>query len=118
LHLESYHSLLTDAHLELQKLQEEVKTLKEKVSAYEAPEDGYRKDATWEGKIVFILQKAGRPLQSKELIELLEPREPLLRNHHDKHKFFSALLGMALKHKRVQREKPKGERGYYYYIEL
>jgi len=116
LRLQSYHSLLTDAYKELQRLQAEVDALKEKLMQYESPADGYRKDATWIGKIVFILQTAERPLQSKEIIELLEPREPLLRDHHNKQKFFSALLTMAVKHGRVHREKRKGERGYFYHL--
>ncbi|GAA4733682.1 hypothetical protein [Flavisolibacter ginsenosidimutans] len=114
LRLQSAYSLLKDAYLEVQKLQAEIKTLKEKLTQYESPADGYRKDATWVGKIVFILQRAERPLQSKEMIELLEQREPLLRHHHDKQKFFSALLAMPVKHGRVRREKRKGERGYFY----
>ncbi len=67
-------------------------------------------------KIAFILEKATKPLATKEIIEQLEKREPMLKDHHDKGKFFSAFLNLALKHRRIQREKRNGERGYYYFI--
>ncbi|WP_121354304.1 hypothetical protein [Flavisolibacter nicotianae] len=115
--LQSQYALLKEAYIEMQKLQIENAALKEKLHQYECPDDGYRKDWTWVAKIVFILEKAERPLATKEIIERLEKREPTLKDHHDKGKFFSAFLNLALKHGRIQREKRKGERGYYYFIE-
>lgn len=112
--LQSQYALLKEAYTELQKLQMENKALKEKLQQYECPADGYRKDWTWVAKIAFILQKAGKPLATKEIIELLEKREPMLKDHYDKGKFLSAFLNLALKHGRIEREKRKGERGYYY----
>jgi len=114
--LQSQYALLKEAYIELQKLQIENKALKEKLHQYECPDDGYRKDWTWVAKIVFILEKAGKPLATKEIIELLEKREPMLKEHYDKGKFFSAFLNLALKHGRIQREKRNGERGYYYFV--
>ncbi len=114
--LQSQYQLLKEAYLELQKLQAENKALKEKLTEYENPDDGYRKDWTWVAKIAFILEKAAMPLATKEIIERLEKREPILKDHYDKGKFFSALLNLAMKHERIQREKRKGERGYYYSV--
>lgn len=113
--LQSQYTLLKEAYAELQKLQIENKVLKEKLQQYENPDDGYRQDWTWVAKIVFILEKAAKPLATKEIIELLEKREPMLKTHHDKGKFFSAFLNLAIKHQRIKREKRKGERGYYYF---
>ncbi len=114
--IQSQYSLLKEAYTEIQKLQTENKELKERLQGYECPDDGYRKDWTWVAKIVFILQKAAKLLATKEIIELLEKREPMLKDHHDKGKFFSAFLNLAMKHGRIKREKRKGERGYYYYL--
>ncbi len=113
--LQSQFSLLKEAYIEIQDLQAENKELKERLQDYECPHDGYRKDWTWVAKIAFILEKAAKPLATKEIIELLESREPILQNHHDKAKFFSAFLNLAMKHGRILREKRKGERGYYYF---
>ena len=113
--LQSQYALLKEAYIELQKLQTENKELKERLQGYECPDDGYRKDWTWVAKIAFILKKAAKPLATREIIELLEKREPMLNDHYDKGKFFSAFLNLALKHQRIQREKRKGERGYYYF---
>lgn len=115
--IKTQYDLLKEVYTELQKLQTENKELKERLQAYECPDDGYRKDWTWVAKIAFILQKAVKPLATKEIIELLEKREPMLKDHHDKGKFFSAFLNLAMKYERIKREKRKGERGYYYFIE-
>ena len=114
--LQSQYTLLKEAYTELQKLQIENKDLKERLLAYECPDDGYRKDWTWVAKIAFILEKAGKPLATKEIIEHLERREPVLKGHYDKSKFFSAFLNLALKHGRIKREKRNGERGFYYFV--
>lgn len=112
--IETQYALLKEAYIELQKLKIENKELKEKLHQYENPDDGYRKDWTWVAKIVFILEKANKPLATKEIIELLEKREQMLKEHYNKGKFFSAFLNSALKHGRIKREKRKGERGFYY----
>ena len=115
--IQSQFALLKEAYIEIQRLQRENKDLNDRLQEYECPNDDYRKDWTWVAKIVFILEKAAQPLATKEIIERLEKREPTLKDHHDKGKFFSAFLNLALKHGRIQREKRKGERGYYYYLE-
>lgn len=114
--IETQYALLKEAYIELQKLKIENQELKEKLHQYENPDDGYRKDWTWVAKIVFILEKANKPMATKEIIELLEKREQMLKEHYNKGKFFSAFLNSALKHGRIKREKRKGERGFYYSV--
>ena len=105
---------LKQAYKEVLLLKKEAEALKEKLQAYEAPDDGYRKEWTWVRKIVFVLEHAGRPMRSPEIIEVLAKREEHLRNHWNQAQYFSAFLNMALKAERIKREKRKGERGYYY----
>ncbi len=114
--LKVHYSLLIEVHQEYELLKKEHEKLKQKLLQYENPDDGYRKDWTWVAKIVFILEKAGRPLRSAEIIELLEKREPYLRDHTSKKQYFSAFLNKALTNERIKREKRKGERGYYYSV--
>lgn len=97
-------------------LEKEAEALKEKLYALQNPEDGYRQEWTWVRKIVFVLEQAGRPMRSPEIIEALAKREEHLRNHWNQAKYFSAFLDMALKAGRIKREKRKGERGFYYYL--
>lgn len=78
------------------------------------PKDGYRKDWTWVRKIVFVLEQAGKPLRSPEIIEELAKREEHLRNHWNQAQYFSAFLNKAVKEERIKQEKRRGERGYYY----
>lgn len=99
---------------QLHALKNENALLKEHLQAAERPEDGYRRDWTWVRKIVFVLEKAGHPMRSTEIIEQLAKREAHLRNHWNQAQYFSAFLNKALKEERIQREKRKGERGYYY----
>ncbi|MBD0333788.1 MAG: hypothetical protein ICV66_14170, partial [Chitinophagaceae bacterium] len=75
-----------------------------------------RKDWTWVRKIVYVLEKAGKPLRAKEIIEVLEKRELHLKEHTSKEQYFSAFINMAVKNERIKREKRKGERGYYYFL--
>lgn len=114
--LKAHYSLLIEVHQEYELLKKEHEKLKQKLLQYENPDDGYRKDWTWVAKIVFILEKAGRPLRSAEIIELLEKREPYLRDHTSKKQYFSAFLNKALTNDRIKREKRKGERGFYYSV--
>ena len=97
-------------------LKKEVEALKAKLQAYETPDDGYRKEWTWVKKIVFVLEQAGKPMRSPEIIEVLAKREEHLREHWNQQQYFSAFINMALKAERIKREKRKGERGYYYSI--
>lgn len=114
--LEVQYSVLKEVYENYEHLKKEHEQLKEKLSRYENPDDGYRKDWTWVAKIVFVLQQAGKPLRSAELIEILEKREEHLREHTSKQQYFSAFINMALKAERIKREKRKGERGYYYFL--
>lgn len=108
------YSVLKEVYENFERLKKENDLLKEKLSRYENPDDGYRKDWTWVAKIVFVLQVAGKPLRSAEIIEVLEKREQHLKEHTSKQQYFSAFINMALKAERIKREKRKGERGYYY----
>lgn len=114
--LDVQYSVLKEVYESYERLKKEHEVLKEKLSSYENPDDGYRKDWTWVAKIVFVLEKAGKPLRSAEIIEILEKREAHLREHTSKQQYFSAFLNMALKNERIKREKRKGERGYYYFL--
>lgn len=112
--LDVQYSVLKEVYENYERLKKEHELLKEKLSSYENPDDGYRKDWTWVAKIVFVLEKASKPLRSAEMIEILEKREAHLREHTSKQQYFSAFINMALKAERIKREKRKGERGYYY----
>ena len=107
---------LKQAFTKIYLLEKEAEALKEKLQSYENPDDGYRKEWTWVRKIVFVLERAGRPMRSPEIIEVLAKREEHLRNHWNQAQYFSAFLDMAIKAERVKREKRKGERGYYYLL--
>lgn len=115
--LDVQYAVLKDVYENYELLKRQHEQLKDKLSNYENPDDGYRKDWTWVAKIVFVLQKAGRPMRSAEIIEVLEKREAHLREHSSKQQYFSAFIHMALKAERIKREKRKGERGYYYLID-
>ncbi|GAA4756231.1 hypothetical protein [Flavisolibacter ginsenosidimutans] len=107
---------LKQAYNDILLLTKEVQALKEKIQTHENPDDGYRKEWTWVKKIVFVLEQAGKPLRSPEIIEVLAKREEHLRNHWNQAQYFSAFLDMALKAERIKREKRKGERGFYYFL--
>ena len=79
--LDVQYSVLKEVYTKYELLKKENEVLKEKLAAYENPDDGYRSDWTWVKKIVFVLEKAGKPLRSAEIIELLEKRESTLRDH-------------------------------------
>lgn len=112
--LDVQYSVLKEVYQHYEQLKRDHEELKEKLSRYESPDDGYRKNWTWVAKIVFVLQSAGRPMRTAEIIEVLEKREEHLREHSSKQQYFSAFINMALKAERIKREKRKGERGYYY----
>lgn len=114
--LQSQYAVLKEVYEKYQLLQKKHEQLKKKLSEYENPDDGYRKDWTWVRKIVFVLEQAATPLRTKEIIEILEKREPHLREHSSKEQYFSAFINMALKAERIKREKRRGERGFYYSI--
>ena len=112
--LQSQYAVHKEVYEKYQLLQKEHEEVKKKLSQLENPSDGYRKDWTWVRKIVFVLEQAATPLRTKEIIEVLEKREPHLKEHSSKEQYFSAFINMALKAERIKREKRKGERGFYY----
>src|SRR5690349_4966063 len=66
--------------------------LHQQLEALNKPADGYRKEWTWVKKIVFVLEQAGRPMRSPEIIEALAKKEEHLRNHWNQAQYFSAFL--------------------------
>src|SRR5690349_6799027 len=90
--LQSQYSVLKEVYEKYQILQKENEELKKKLSQYENPDDGYRSDWTWVRKIVFVLEQAATPLRTKEIIEVLEKREPHLKDHSSKEQYFSAFI--------------------------
>src|SRR5690348_1233894 len=73
--LDVQYSVLKEVYESYEHLKKEHEVVKEKLSRYENPDDGYRQDWTWVAKIVFVLEKADKPLRSAEIIEILEKRE-------------------------------------------
>src|ERR1035437_6010267 len=77
----------------------EINDLKERLSLYEKPNDGYNKSWTMVTKIVFLITKADKPLRSSEIILLLKQREPTIVKKQDSlEKYLSAFLNTAMKH--------------------
>jgi hypothetical protein len=112
------YSVLKEVYTKYELLKREHEELKNQLQKYEAPDDGYRKDWTWVAKIVFVLGKAGKPMRSAEIIEMLAKREEHLREHPSQKQYFSAFINLALKAERIKREKRRGERGFYYLLNV
>lgn len=93
----------------------EIKQLKVRLDAYENPNDGYSNSWTMVTKIVFLVSKAGKPLRSTEIIELLKIRHPeIIKKQNSLAKYVSAFLNTAMKHRRLIPYKLKGVRGNFY----
>ncbi len=112
--IEALRRKVFDLTTQLDSLKEKNEELTQNLTVEQTPEDGYRKDWTWVKKIVFVLEQAGKPLRSPEIIEELSKREEHLRNHWNQAQYFSAFLNKAVKEERIKQEKRRGERGYYY----
>lgn len=113
--LASQRGLLKEVFSEREMLLRRVREL-EKQENERLNADGYQGMSSWISKIVFTLQQENRPLRSPELISLLEKREPVLAEHHNKIQYFSAFLSNAVSYGRVIQQKVKGVRGYYYLL--
>lgn len=79
-------------------------------------EGGYPADGSWISKIVWVIGEAGRPLQSSEILTLLEVYEPSLQQKASKQKFLSAFLSLAGRRGRIAAYSLKGNRGYFYQL--
>jgi hypothetical protein len=112
--LKSQYSLLKQIYEQYEILKKENEELRRKLNDYKLPPDGYNSSWSWISKIVFMIKTQNRPLKSSELIDLLECREPNLKEHYSKIQYFSAFLSKAVEYKRVTRYKIKGVRGFYY----
>ncbi len=109
------NNLLKEVFTEYEKLKIRVKELQTQFDEVQNSGE-YKSASTWISKIVFILRHENRPLRSAELIALLEKRESLLLNHHNKVQYFSAFLTQAVRYERIIAYKLKGVRGYYYLL--
>lgn len=93
----------------------EIKQLKDRLNIYENLDDGYSNNRTMVTKIVFLVSKAGKPLRSAEIIELLKFRHPEIEKKQDSlARYVSAFLNTAMKHGRLIPYKLKGVRGNFY----
>lgn len=93
----------------------EIKQLKDRLNIYENLDDGYSDSWTMVTKIVFLVSKAGKPLRSTEIIELLKIRHPEIeKKQNSLPKYVSAFLNTAMKHRRLLPYKLKGVRGNFY----
>lgn len=108
------HDLLKQTFSEYQQLQKDYKDLESQF--YKSNGEGYDRSFSWISKIVFTLKAVDKPLRSVELIAILERKEPILLNHHNKGKFLSAYLNTAVKYGRIVQQKVNGVRGYYYLL--
>ena len=109
--MELLREVYTEREILLRRVQELEKQENKRLDA-----DGYAATSSMVSKIVFALQQENRPLRSPELISLLEKREPLLAQHHNKVQYFSAFLSNAVSLGRILSAKVKGVRGYYYLL--
>lgn len=108
------HDLLKQTFLQYQQLQKDYKDLE--AQFYKSNGESYDRSFSWVSKIVFTLKAENKPLRSVELIAILERKEPILLNHHNKGKFLSAYLNTAVKYGRIIQQKISGVRGYYYLL--
>lgn len=108
----SQYAVLKEVYEKYQLLQQEHEQLKKKLSEYENPDDGYRKEWTWVRKIVFVLEQAATPLRTKEIIEVLEKREPHLKDHLQKNNTFLRSSIWHLKQKESKEKKEKVKEGF------
>lgn len=108
------HDLLKETFVQNKNLQSECADLQKRLQRTNGKANNL--SASWVSKIVLTLKTENKPLRSVEIIKLLEIKEPVLENHHNKAKFFSAYLNTAVKYKRIIQQKVKGVRGYYYVL--
>jgi hypothetical protein len=109
-----HHDLLKQTFVKNKELTQKCLQLQKRMQEQETKD--YDGSLSWVSKIVFTLKKEKKPLRSIELISILERTEPVLQNHSNKAKVFSAFLNAAMKYKRIVREKIKGVRGHYYLL--
>jgi hypothetical protein len=96
-------------------LEQRIILLTDRLSRFEKREDGYNPQWSWIDKIVFILKDEGRPMQSFEIVEKLDEREPdIIERMYEPEKYFSVVLAKAKEYGRVTTIKQKGTRGALY----
>jgi hypothetical protein len=122
LQLELKQALKENAVLinEINKLKEQQGT-KTKTAALAAVKEqntidlaGYDVSWTWLNKLIFILKRANKPMQSKEILKLLESIDKSLKYFDDKQKVLSVHLNKAVKYERIKHYKIRGSGGFFY----
>lgn len=112
--LKSTQKQLDNVSLQLTQTLSENEKLQIQLSKFEQSDGKYYSGWSWISKIVFIVTNANKPLRSVEIIALLLPKEPVLKEKLSKEKFISAFLNVAMQHQRLMPYKLKGVRGNYY----
>jgi hypothetical protein len=75
---------------------------------------GYDVSWTWLNKLIFILKQANKPMQSKEILKLMDSADKSLKYFDDKQKVLSVHLNKAVKYERIKHHKVRGSGGFFY----
>jgi hypothetical protein len=75
-------------------------------------DEAYNKCKSWIDKIVFVLQIAGRPLRSSEIISMLIKYDSNFGELANPQKVLSTYFTKALKYGRIIGDKQRGQNGY------
>ena len=75
----------------------------------------FKSSWTWINKIIYVLQKEAKPIQSKEIVDSLISIDEEFKTIRDKAKLLSVHLHNAVKYGRVRSFKVRGERGAFYF---
>ena len=71
---------------------------------------------SWINKIIYVLYKAAKPIQSKEIVDMLLLVDEEFKTVRDRTKLLSVHLHNAVKYGRVRSFKVRGERGAFYFV--
>ena len=75
---------------------------------------GYDVSWTWLNKLLFVLKRANKPMQSKDILKLLESADKTFKYFDDQQKVLSVHLNKAVKYERIKHYKIRGSGGFYY----
>lgn len=104
----------------IEKLEKEIESFRNKAEPKAVKLDasidlsGYDTSWTWLNKLLFVLKRADRPLQSKEILSLLESVDKSLKYFEDKQKTLSVQLSKAVKYERIKHYKLRGSGGFFF----
>ena len=65
-------------------------------------------------KLLFVLKRANKPMQSKDVLKLLESADKTFKYFDDQQKVLSVHLNKAVKYERIKHYKIRGSGGFYY----